>query len=58
VRPTRRTIWDLAEEAAREVARWPEWKRRVADWALVTPQRERTRADELELGATKAKTRA
>lgn len=36
-KPQRRTIWDLAEEAARCVAQWPERKRRAADQALVRP---------------------
>lgn len=34
--PTSRSIWDLAERATREVERWPEWKKRAADQALVT----------------------
>lgn len=31
-----RSIWDLAEKAQAEVDKWPEWKRRAADMALVT----------------------
>lgn len=31
-----RTIWDLADEAQAEVDKWPDWKRRAADTALVT----------------------
>jgi hypothetical protein len=31
-----RSIWDLAEKAQAEVDKWPEWKRRAADTALVT----------------------
>lgn len=34
-----RSIWDLAEKAQADVDKWPEWKRRAADQALV-PRRD------------------
>lgn len=34
----KRTIWELAAEAQVEVEKWPEWKRRAADTALVSPR--------------------
>lgn len=41
----KRSIWELAAEAQAEVEKWPEWKRRVAEQALVSPlpRRPRTR---------------
>ena len=32
----KRTIWDLADKAQIEVSKWPAWKRRAADQALVS----------------------
>ena len=38
----KQSIWDLAAEAAKEVATWPLWKVRAADQALVSrPERDK-----------------
>ncbi len=34
--PSERSLWDLAAKAQAEVEKWPGWKRRAADTALVS----------------------